>query len=30
MHWMDIAAAMAAHRPSRHYVVTASVDHLDL
>ena len=29
MHWMDIAAAMAAHRHSRHYVVTASVDHLD-
>lgn len=28
MHWMDIAAAMAAHRHSRHYVVTASVDHL--
>ena len=29
MHWMDIAAAMAAHRHSRQYVVTASVDHLD-
>ena len=29
MHWMDIAAAMAAHRHSRHYVVTASVDHLE-
>jgi acyl-CoA hydrolase len=29
MHWMDIAAAMAAHRHSRNYVVTASVDHLD-
>jgi acyl-CoA hydrolase len=29
MHWMDIAAAMAAHRHARHYVVTASVDHLD-
>jgi len=27
MHWMDIAAAMAAHPHSRHYVVTASVDH---
>jgi acyl-CoA hydrolase len=29
MHWMDVAAAMAAHRHSRNYVVTASVDHLD-
>ncbi len=29
MHWMDIAAAMAAHRHARQYVVTASVDHLD-
>ena len=29
MHWIDLAAAMAAHRHSRHYVVTASVDHLD-
>src|SRR3954464_13895059 len=30
MHWMDLAAALAAHRHSRHYVVTASIDHLDL
>src|SRR2546428_12089212 len=29
MHWIDMAAAMAAHRHSRHYVVTASIDHLD-
>ena len=29
MHWIDIAGAMAAHRHSRQYVVTASVDHLD-
>ena len=29
MHWIDMAAAMAAHRHSRNYVVTASVDHLD-
>ena len=29
MHWMDLAAAMAAHRHSRNYVVTASIDHLD-
>ena len=29
MHWIDIAGAMAAHRHSRHYVITASVDHLD-
>jgi acyl-CoA hydrolase len=29
MHWIDLAAAMAAHRHSRQYVVTASVDHLD-
>jgi acyl-CoA hydrolase len=29
MHWIDMAAAMAAHRHSRQYVVTASVDHLD-
>lgn len=29
MHWIDLAAALAAHRHSRHYVVTASVDHLD-
>ena len=29
MHWIDIAGAMAAHRHSRSYVVTASVDHID-
>ena len=29
MHWIDLAAAMAAHRHSRTYVVTASIDHLD-
>jgi len=29
MHWIDMAAAMAAHRHSHQYVVTASVDHLD-
>jgi acyl-CoA hydrolase len=29
MHWIDLAGAMAAHRHSRQYVVTASVDHLD-
>src|SRR5437868_14222412 len=29
MHWMDLAAAHAAHRHSRNYVVTASIDHLD-
>ena len=29
MHWIDLAGAMAAHRHSRHYVVTASVDHID-
>ena len=29
MHWIDVAAAMAAHRHSRNYVVTASIDHLD-
>lgn len=29
MHWIDLAGAMAAHRHSRHYVVTASVDHMD-
>ena len=27
MHWIDLAGAMAAHRHSRNYVVTASVDH---
>ncbi len=29
MHWIDLAGAMAAHRHSRAYVVTASVDHMD-
>jgi acyl-CoA hydrolase len=29
MHLMDIAAAMAAHRHSNSYVVTASVDYVD-
>src|SRR6202790_5248194 len=28
MHWIDLAGAMAAHRHSRNYVVTASVDHI--
>src|SRR5947209_5269799 len=29
MHWIDLAAALAAHRHSRAYAVTASIDHLD-
>src|SRR5258707_6298623 len=29
MQWIDMAGALAAHRHSRHYVVTASIDHLD-
>src|SRR3954453_23121814 len=29
MHWIDISGALAAHRHSRNYVVTASIDHLD-
>src|SRR6202166_3752507 len=29
MHWIDLAGAMACHRHSRTYVVTASVDHID-
>jgi acyl-CoA hydrolase len=29
MHWIDLAGALAAHRHSRAYVVTASVDHMD-
>jgi acyl-CoA hydrolase len=29
MHWIDLAGALAAHRHSRTYVVTASVDHID-
>jgi acyl-CoA hydrolase len=29
MHWIDLAGALACHRHSRRYVVTASVDHID-
>jgi len=29
MHWIDLAGALACHRHSRQYVVTASIDHLD-
>ena len=29
MHWIDLASAMAAHRHSRNYVVTASIDRID-
>lgn len=29
MHWIDMAGAMAAHRHSHQYAVTASIDHLD-
>src|SRR5256714_10044779 len=29
MHWIDLACAMAAHRHSRNYVVTAAIHHLD-
>ena len=29
MHWIDLAGALAAHRHSRSYAVTASVDHID-
>ena len=29
MHWIDLAGALAAHRHSRSYAVTASIDHLD-
>lgn len=29
MHWIDMAGALAAHRHSRTYVVTASIDHMD-
>src|ERR1700748_582437 len=29
MHWIDLSGALAAHRHSRNYVVTASIDHLD-
>jgi len=29
MHWIDVAGAMAAHRHSRSYALTASIDHMD-
>src|SRR5512141_3200651 len=29
MHWIDISGALAAHRHSKSFVVTASIDHLD-
>lgn len=29
MHWIDLAGALAAHRHSNSYVVTASVDYVD-
>ena len=29
MHWIDVSGAMAAHRHSRSYAVTASIDHMD-
>jgi acyl-CoA hydrolase len=29
MHWIDMAGGLAAHRHSRHYVVTASIDQMD-
>jgi acyl-CoA hydrolase len=29
MHWIDLAGAMAAHRHSRNYTVTAAIDHMD-
>ena len=29
MHWIDLAGAMAAHRHSRNYAVTAAIDHMD-
>jgi len=29
MHWIDLAGALAAHRHSRQYVITASIDHMD-
>ena len=29
MHWIDLAGAIAGHRHSRRYVVTASIDHMD-
>src|SRR3954468_17625099 len=30
MHWIDLSGALAAHRHSRNYAVTASIDHVDL
>jgi acyl-CoA hydrolase len=29
MHWIDIAGALAGHRHSRQFLVTASIDHMD-
>jgi len=29
MHWIDLAGALAVHRHSRSYAVTASLDHID-
>jgi acyl-CoA hydrolase len=29
MHWIDMAGALAAHRHSHSYIVTASIDHMD-
>jgi acyl-CoA hydrolase len=29
MHWIDMAGALAAHRHSHTYIVTASIDHMD-
>jgi len=29
MHWIDMAAALAAHRHSHQFALTASIDHLD-
>src|ERR1700685_1371422 len=29
MHWIDLAGAMAAHRHSRNYALTAGIDHMD-
>jgi acyl-CoA hydrolase len=29
VHWIDMAGALAAHRHSHSYVVTASIDHMD-
>src|SRR6202035_1393277 len=30
MHWIDLAGALGAHRHSRNYVLTASIDPLDV